>query len=104
MPCRTVQFPGGGGAIICSRGRRPAPCSVTFCGRPSVALCDYKVERNGKEATCDSPMCEKHRHTIEVHEADSIDWCEGHFNHEQRLKEKEAISAEATRRSGGQQR
>jgi hypothetical protein len=84
MGCETIKLPGGITAIMCSRGRRPKPCCVPFCGRESVALCDYQVERNGKPATCDAPMCERHRHTIAQTDEDSVDWCEGHFNHEQR--------------------
>lgn len=39
MPCETKAVPGGGFAIVCSRGRRSAPC--LYCGKPSSRLCDY---------------------------------------------------------------
>ncbi len=86
MGCETrqVMLDDGttGTAIVCSRGQRRQQCSVGFCGKDSVALCDYPVVRNGKSTTCDSPMCERHRHPV-AGEADK-DWCEGHFNYEQR--------------------
>ena len=82
MECKTVQFDGGS-AIVCSRGRRQK-CSVGLCGKDSVALCDYPVERNGKKTTCDSPMCQMHRHPVPG-EVDK-DWCEGHWQHEERQK------------------
>lgn len=81
MGCKTVHFDGGS-AIVCSRGQRPKPCTVVFCGRPSVALCDYPVERNGKKTTCDSPMCATHRHPVP--DQTDTDWCDGHWAHEQR--------------------
>lgn len=80
MGCKTVQI-GDNAVIVCSRGRRLL-CSVPLCGKVSVALCDYPVERNGKPATCDSPMCTMHRRPVpdKPHE----DWCESHFQYEQR--------------------
>lgn len=54
MPCDTVKFPGGGGAIVCSRGRRSRPCA--FCPRTSSRLCDGP-KPNGK--TCDKPICDR---------------------------------------------
>ncbi len=72
MPCRNV-----GNAIVCSRGRRQR-CSVPLCGRDSVALCDYPVERKGKKTTCDSPMCQRHRHPVPGQT--DTDWCETHFH------------------------
>lgn len=85
MGCEHIKI-GDAEAIICSRRRRPAPCSVGLCGRPSVALCDYKVERNGKPATCDSPMCARHRHPVDK----NVDWCEGHYNYERKMAERVA--------------
>ena len=72
-----------GSAIICSRGRRRQLCSVGLCGKDSVALCDYPLGGRARGKTCDSPMCERHRHRIST----EIDWCEGHWHHEQRLRE-----------------
>lgn len=52
MPCRQVKLPGGGTAIVCSRGRRQR-CA---CGRPAELLCDWKV-KGKKSGTCDRPIC-----------------------------------------------
>ena len=87
MGCDVVSIKDEGGkvigqAFVCSRGRRRQLCSVPLCGKLSVALCDYPVERKGKKATCDSPMCAMHRHPVPG-QADT-DWCEGHWQHEQR--------------------
>lgn len=71
-------------AIVCMRGRRPKFCSVGFCNKPSVALCDYPVERKGKRATCDSPMCEQHRHPVPGQP--DTDWCEGHYHLDKKWK------------------
>lgn len=95
MGCEPFKTEGGFG-IICSRGRRPQACTVTFCGKPSVALCDYPVERKGIKGTCDSPMCQKHRHPV-LGEKDK-DWCEAHFNIHQ--MEQEAVNADANREMG----
>ena len=80
-------------AIICSRGRRQPLCSVGLCGKPSVALCDYPVERKGVKATCDAPMCARHRHPVPGQS--DMDWCEGHWNHERRKFERGAQVTEA---------
>lgn len=92
MGCEHVKI-GNTEAIICSRGRRRQVCSVGLCGRPSVALCDYPVERSGKATTCDSPMCERHRHTVAhtiiAGKPEPVDYCEGHYNYEQRKKSRE---------------
>lgn len=56
MPCRQV-----GNAIVCTRGRSGAPCSVPGCGAPHVALCDFPVARAGRAGTCDAKLCERHR-------------------------------------------
>jgi hypothetical protein len=71
--------------IICSRGRRRQLCSVGLCGKDSVALCDYPLGGRARGKTCDSPMCERHRHPVP--NMVDTDWCEGHWNHEQRQQE-----------------
>lgn len=81
MSCK-IGHTAHSGMIICSRGLRRQQCSVGLCGKDSVAFCDYPVERKGKKTTCDSPMCAMHRHPVPG-ETDK-DWCEGHWNHEQR--------------------
>ncbi len=85
MSCKTIQIPGTDTfAIICSRGQRPKLCSVQLCGKPSVALRDMPVERKGVKGTCDSPMCELRRHPV----GENVDWCQAHWDHEQRLANK----------------
>lgn len=52
MICESVTLPGGGRAIICSKGpRKRCPC-----GGPAHRLCDWKVP-NRKSGTCDAPIC-----------------------------------------------
>lgn len=51
MPCTPFVLPDGSAAgIICTRGPRRAaePCQVPGCTRPHVALCDWKVSREGR--------------------------------------------------------
>jgi len=56
MPCDRVPLPGGSTAIVCSRGRRGAPCA--YCGRASSRLCDFPVTKDrGVKGTCDAPLC-----------------------------------------------
>lgn len=75
MGCDHIKLPGGGSAIVCSRGRRTQSCHIQGCRGTVVSLCDYPVERKGKKATCDAPMCSAHRHTVSKTEDDSVDWC-----------------------------
>ena len=84
MGCKTVHFDGGS-AMVCSRGRRTV-CATPMCGRASLSLCDYPVERNGKKTTCDRHMCAIHRHPVPG-EFDR-DWCEWHWGHEQRQQQR----------------
>ncbi len=57
MPCDPVRTPGGGIAIVCSRGRRK-PCVV--CGAPSPLLCDGPAPAGSKRKTCDAALCRAH--------------------------------------------
>ena len=66
MGCEVVKMPGGGTAIVCSRGRKPKPRCA--CGRPSTKLCDGP-KPNGK--TCDEPLCNEHA----VHHEPDTDYC-----------------------------
>lgn len=61
MGCDSFNLPGGGQAIICSRGRRRQRCA--FCGRPASHLCDGRKPRR-KSGTCDRPLCPEHRTEI----------------------------------------
>lgn len=62
MPCTPINLGGGVTGIICTRGRRPGPCSVPGCGRPHEVLCDYQLVplEFGKEPkTCDAKLCRR---------------------------------------------
>ena len=61
MPCNVIHLPGGGSAIVCSRGQRPKRCSVAGCRRPGEFLCDHpKV--GGK--TCSAAICAHHAKAV----------------------------------------
>lgn len=73
MPCDKVELPGGGFAIVCSRGQRKAkPCES--CGRPGTIQCDYPVTRNGKTATCDRWQCRQCATSV----GPNVDYCKPH--------------------------
>lgn len=74
MPCNLKPLPGGGHAIVCTRGRRPIVC-VT-CRRPGNILCDYPVTRDGKPGTCDRPCCRQHAVSV----GPNRDYCLAHAN------------------------
>lgn len=57
--CSVVKMPGGGVAVVCSRGRRHARCR---CGASATRLCDWKVEGK-RSGTCDVPLCERCTHS-----------------------------------------
>ena len=67
MPCETVRFPNGGGAIICGARPRRKPCY--YCGKPAAWLCDFFHEDT--EKPCDRSVCADHRAPKSV----NIDWC-----------------------------
>ena len=56
MGCDFVKLPGGGAAIVCSKGGRGSrtPCKVCGKGRASL-LCDGPSSKG--RGTCDLPMC-----------------------------------------------
>jgi hypothetical protein len=58
MPCEVIHLPGGGTAIVCSRGRRQR-CA---CGKPATLLCDWKV-KGKRSGTCDKPLCASCSHS-----------------------------------------
>ena len=73
MPCRIANLPGGGYAIVCSRGERPKPCCI--CGRVGGKLCDYPLRGEKEGKTCYRPLCSK----CTVHSAPhDIDLCPSH--------------------------
>jgi hypothetical protein len=70
MPCNTVQLPGGGTAIVCSRGPKRKRTKCFYCAKPAPYLCDHK--EGG--ARCDRPICGDHA----VSKGSDIDWCKIH--------------------------
>lgn len=54
MVCTPFSINGARG-FVCGP-RRPRPRCVG-CGKPAPLLCDWKVERRSKKATCDAPIC-----------------------------------------------
>lgn len=63
MGCNTVELPGGGRAIVCTRGRVSKKKGKARCVecrlRPASRECDWKVgKQNGKDVTCDMPLCD----------------------------------------------
>lgn len=56
MSCDRFPMPGGGVAIVCSRGRRTPRCR--WCERtPGTFQCDWKM---GRGKTCDKHICAAH--------------------------------------------
>ncbi len=54
MPCTPLKLGDGITALVCTRGRRRR---CVHCGGPASQLCDFRVARGGKPATCDVPLC-----------------------------------------------
>lgn len=56
MTCDRLDLPGGGTAIVCTRGKRGRSCKV--CGRRATRECDFPITpRGGTPRTCDAPLC-----------------------------------------------
>jgi hypothetical protein len=54
MTCARVTLDNGFTAIVCGPAPERRPCR---CGKAAEFVCDWKVERRGKAATCDAPVC-----------------------------------------------
>ncbi len=80
MPCETFRFPGGGTAIVCSRGRQVRKKCVG-CGKPATLLCDYPLQGKRAGKTCDRPICAKCATKVpgvETSEHDPFNLCPQH--------------------------
>ena len=77
MGCRVVNLPGEGRAIVCGPRLRkqPEPKPCVSCGKPSTALCDWRIspdedakrrkgQKRRKDPTCDAALCDEHRYRI----------------------------------------
>lgn len=76
MPCDTIKTPGGGMAIVCSRGGRRMKCFA--CHLAGGFQCDWKVS---KTKTCDRHICPEHakevapnKHLCPEHQAAYEEW------------------------------
>lgn len=59
MKCAHLKLPGGGTAIVCSRGGRPRRCFT--CDLAGGFQCDWKVSPT---KTCDRYICPDHAQLV----------------------------------------
>lgn len=59
MPCDRFQTPGGGVAIVCTRGRRRNKCCA--CELQGGLQCDWKVSPTKR---CDRHICPEHAQEV----------------------------------------
>lgn len=79
MTCERTKLPGGGVAIMCSRGRKRRDCR--FCGRTATLLCDYALTGKRAGNTCDAAMCAScaaRQPVASPHAGDTVDYCPPH--------------------------
>lgn len=68
--CERVAMPGGGFAIVCSRGsHKRRSCTYPDCRSNGTVECDHKTE--GSDKTCDRVTCRAHAKPI----GKDVDWC-----------------------------
>lgn len=79
-PCDHTDMPGGGFAIICSRGKRER---CQFCGASASKQCDFPVERKGKQTTCDAWMCNR----CATPQGPNLDYCPPHERNKVKIME-----------------
>lgn len=97
MICTRVSLPGVGHAIVCRSGRRQ-PEPRCRCGEPAVALCDWPVRWPARGPTCDEPVCETHRKSLDV-PGRELDYCPAHSARREELIERgEALPHERLHR------
>lgn len=60
-------------------------------GKPDGGALRLSGHAQGQPATCDSPMCQEHRHRVSGKK--DTDWCQGHYDYEQRQAEAEVADA-----------
>jgi hypothetical protein len=71
MPCKHIDLPGGGSAIVCSRETRMRRCSVCKRSTRDYRLCDYPI---AGERTCDRVLCA----ACAAHVEPDTDYCPDH--------------------------
>ena len=76
MPCKVVKTGERTAAIVCTRGgsKRCSSCKT----RAASKLCDFPVTRDGKETTCDRPLCTRCAVTV----GPDRDHCPAHARYE----------------------
>lgn len=81
MHCDFVKLENGQRIIICG-ARRPKEKvrRCHNCGARATLLCDATVQRNGRKATCDLPMCS----VCSVPMGENVDYCRSHHALSQR--------------------
>lgn len=80
MPCNSVRMPGGGSAIVCTRGGGLKRCSVAHCHKLGVRQCDFPSKPDG--LTCDRYLCREH--TVSVRRG--VDFCPEHADEAAQLR------------------
>ncbi len=89
--CERIRFENGQVAILCGVRSRQRYCAT--CGRPAMALCDWKVAAN-KSGTCDAPCCAQHskqvasgKHLCPDHQVKYDEWKRQHPSPQRNLFE-----------------
>jgi hypothetical protein len=67
-----IKLPNGQAVIVCRSGAK----QICACGRPAIALCDWKVSEH-KSGTCDRPICGLHAKRV----AEDKHLCPEHQRH-----------------------
>ena len=97
MPCEKINLGGGGGAIVCTRGRH-RNCETPGCRKEGTKLCDYTVTGNGRPGTCDRRMCDSCATRVGANR----DWCPPHIRWtEIKEQERDAVQGVAAFLSWG---
>lgn len=73
MTCTKIALPGGGVAIVCTRGQRRKVCGTCKRGT-ATKLCDFPLKGSKAGKTCDAPLCD----SCAVSGGPDIDHCPPH--------------------------
>lgn len=71
-----MRLPGGGSAIVCTRGPKTKPKPCVRCGAVSTRLCDAQLAPDlaGKARSCDAPICAR----CTTSPRPGVDYCPDH--------------------------
>jgi hypothetical protein len=81
MPCN-VRKTQDGAVITCTRGRIER-CDSPGCPNEAPYLCDFPVQRDSRNGTCDRRMCRLHR----THVSQDRDYCPAHARARETMEE-----------------